>query len=360
MGRTLYGLAILLTGINLKSPTHPKPSFPNGGANDGDDVASASLPGTSQPPKTRRMLVWLFHGVVALVVGTFVFITIRRSIAELANHHGTIDLGSTHYGILFLGFMISLVGMLPAGIGWLGSLRAMGQSVATIPAFYAYYLGHLGKYVPGKAMVLVLRVGKLYPLGVEIKPTIVSIFVETITSMCAGALIGCAMLLLLSPPGWMMIGAGCGIPCALGLLLPYPFRFALGLLARSRIGRMPKSVHQAICGSLMLRTSLWMALGWLLNGTGAWLLLNGLASEQSSWTLLAWMACVSAVSLGGVAGFVSMIPGGALVRELVITWLLALVVPEPIALVAAIVFRLASLTGEAVLALSLKLLATRF
>ena len=55
---------------------------------------------------------------------------------------------------------------------------------------------------------------------------------------------------------------------------------------------------------------------------------------------------MSAVSLGAVVGFVSMLPGGAGVRELVITWLLSSIVPQPIALFAAIAFRIANLLAE--------------
>jgi uncharacterized membrane protein YbhN (UPF0104 family) len=61
---------------------------------------------------------------------------------------------------------------------------------------------------------------------------------------------------------------------------------------------------------------------------------------------MGWSAVVSAVCLGAVAGFASMLPGGAVVREVVITWLLAPLVGQPIALLAAVVIRLANLAGE--------------
>ena len=41
-----------------------------------------------------------------------------------------------------------------------------------------------------------------------------------------------------------------------------------------------------------------------------------------------------------------MLPGGAVIRELVITWLLSSIVPQPIALFAAIAFRIANLIAE--------------
>ena len=89
-----------------------------------------------------------------------------------------------------------------------------------------------------------------------------------------------------------------------------------------------------------------MLLGWILHGTAGWLVLSGIQSTPGLWTFQAWAVCVSAVSLGAVAGFASMLPGGAVIRELVITWLLSSIVPQPIALFAAIAFRIANLTAE--------------
>jgi uncharacterized membrane protein YbhN (UPF0104 family) len=99
-----------------------------------------------------------------------------------------------------------------------------------------------------------------------------------------------------------------------------------------------------------------MALGWMIHGTAGWLVLSGIQSTTGLWTFQAWAACVSAVSLGAVVGFASMLPGGAVIRELVITWLLSNIVPQPIALFAAIAFRVANLVAEFLLVGAISLL----
>ena len=109
---------------------------------------------------------------------------------------------------------------------------------------------------------------------------------------------------------------------------------------------MPRSVSEAFTWRMMLSTCAWMALGWLIHGTAAWLVLSGIQPTPSLWTVHAWTSCVAAVSLGSVVGFASMLPGGAVIRELVITWLLSHIVPQPIALLAAIAFRVANLLAE--------------
>jgi len=290
----------------------------------------------------KHILKWAIVGIVAL----FLALTIRRAYSDIQSQNEHLDFSAMDWRWLCLGVLVYAIGMLPAAIAWLQTLKAFGQSVPSLIGLHAFFIGHLGKYVPGKAMVIVLRVGKLYPLGVEIKPTIVSIFVETLTSLCAGAILGSVFLMTQSPPTWMLWSAMACIPAALVLLLPHTFRAVLAVLAKSKIGRMPRSVSNAFTWPMMIRTTGWMALGVMLHGTAGWLVLCGIHPSPSLWTLHAWMACVSAVSLGAVVGFASMLPGGAVVKELVITWLLTSLVPQPIALVAAIAFRIANLIAE--------------
>lgn len=306
----------------------------------GDKTESSGWIGRAKP-----ILKW----VIVIVVLAFLGLTIQRAYQDIQRHREHLDFSRMDWKWLLAGVLVYAIGMLPAGLAWLQTLKAFGETVPFWTGLYVYFLGHLGKYVPGKAMVIVLRAGKLHPLGVAIKPTVVSIFVETLTSICTGAILGCIFLLTQSPPKWMLLGALVCIPCAFLLLLPHTFRAVLAVLAKSKIGRMPRSVNDAFTGTLMLRTCAWMLLGWTLHGSAAWLVLGGIQPSAGLWTLHGWSACVAAVSLGAVAGFASMLPSGAIVRELVITWLLSSLVPQPIALFAAIAFRIANLIAEFVM-----------
>jgi glycosyltransferase 2 family protein len=285
---------------------------------------------------------------IASVVFVFLVLTIRKAYIDVMEHREHLDFSAMDWRWLLLGLLVYMIGMMPAAIAWLQTLRAFGETVPLWVGLHAYFLGHLGKYVPGKAMVIVLRVGRLAPHGIGIKPTVVSIFVETFTSVAIGAILGCVCLFLAPqfPPTWMMTCAAICIPCSLVFLLPHTFRLVLTFLAKSKIGRMPRSVGDAFTWRMMMRTCAWMILGWLLHGTAGWLVLSGIQTTPGLWTFHAWAACVSAVSLGAVVGFASMLPGGAVIRELVITWLLSSIVPQPIALFAAIAFRLANLIAE--------------
>jgi uncharacterized membrane protein YbhN (UPF0104 family) len=109
---------------------------------------------------------------------------------------------------------------------------------------------------------------------------------------------------------------------------------------------MPEHVAQAIGWKLMLRCASWSMLGWLLHGTAAWMLLMAINSDGDLANARAWSACVASNSLAALAGFVSMLPGGAGVREMVATWGTTTLVPMPVALVSAVVTRLAVIVAE--------------
>lgn len=290
----------------------------------------------------KPILKWTIVAVVVLFLG----LTVRRAYQDVRLHQEHLNFSAMDVRWLLAGVFVYAIGMVPAGIAWLQTLKSFGQTVPFWFGMHAYFIGHLGKYVPGKAMAIVLRVGQLHPIGVEIKPTVVSVFVETLTSVCTGAILGSLFLMTQSPPKWMIAGVAICVPCSMILLLPHTFRAVLAILAKSKIGRMPRSVNEAFTWTMMGRTCAWMVLGWLLHGTAGWLVLSGIQPTPDLWSLQAWSACVAAVSLAAVVGFASMLPGGAMVRELVITWLLSRIVSEPTALFAAIAFRISNLIAE--------------
>lgn len=294
--------------------------------------------------RLKPLLKWF----VILVVLVFLTLTIQRAYKDVQAHRDHLDLTQLDWRLLLLGVFAYAVGMIPAAIAWLQTLFAFGQRVPFWRGLYIYFLGHLGKYVPGKAMVFVLRVGQLVPYGVEVKPAVVSVFVETLTSIGTGAILGSLFLITQrpAPPAWMTTGAVLCIPIAAVCLAPHTFRIFLTLLSKSKIGRMPRSVSQAFTWTMMLRTCSWMLLGWILHGTAGWLVLQGIHPTPELANVAAWATCVAAITLGAVVGFASMLPGGAVVRELIITWLLSQIVPQPTALVAAILFRIANLAAE--------------
>lgn len=284
-----------------------------------------------------------------VIVAVFLTLAIKHGMDQLRSSPEVLAWDRIRWTPLILGGLLAGAAIFPAGIAWLQTLKDFQCQVPTLHGFYAYFLGHLGKYVPGKAMAIVLRVGYLHHLDVPVRPTILSVFIETLTSLASGSILGAVLLQTMAVPLWLKGCALACIPLAATTLIPNTFRWLIAKISRSRLGAMPEHVAQAIGWKLMLRCAAWSMLGWLLHGTAAWMLLMAIYPDEelSSWK--AWSACVSSNSLAAMAGFVSMLPGGAGVRELVATWGITTLVPMPVALTAAVMSRLAVITAELII-----------
>ncbi len=68
-------------------------------------------------------------------------------------------------------------------------LRASPTPIALGPALRAYLVSHLGKYVPGKAMVVVMRAGMSVPFGARGATAAIATFYETLVMMASGGLL---------------------------------------------------------------------------------------------------------------------------------------------------------------------------
>jgi glycosyltransferase 2 family protein len=316
------------------------------------DVDSTSEPPSELPkPTLRNHWFWKIGLQIVLmtIVVVFLSIAIQRAWVELHASPSEWRWDRLHWGWILAGLMLSMAGLAPLCIAWLQILRDFRQNIDWQAGAYAYCLGQLGKYVPGKAMVLVLRVGELHRRGAAVRPSVVSVFIETLTNFTTGAILGAILLQSMAVPPWLLWSATACIPIAALLLLPHSFRWVISRIAKSRVGRMPESVSQAIHGRFMLRTILWCVLSWILQGSALWAFVAGIQSDASVFTTQAWLVCVASASLGAVAGFLAMVPGGAGVREVAVIGLMSSIVPAPVALVSAVVSRLGSILGEVLL-----------
>ena len=253
-------------------------------------------------------------------------------------------------GWLVLSGVLYLLGLLPMGIYWCAILRVMGQAPRLGETLRAYFIGHLGKYVPGKALVIILRTSLIRSHRVDTSIAAVSIFYETLTMMAVGAFWAGAILAVYYRHQTRLVLAAVGMMVAAGLpTLPPIFRRVVGLL---RVGKSNPAVAEQF-GRLKSTTLAggWLAasIGWLLLGLSQWatLVAGGYTSVDALGEDLA--VCVAATALAVVAGFASLIPGGAVVREAVLFELLAPRYGKAPALVSAILSRLVWLVAELII-----------
>jgi len=85
--------------------------------------------------------------------------------------------------------LIYLVGLSACGLFFATVMNASRSPVSTPASVRAYLISHLGKYVPGKAMVVVMRVGLVMPHGARAATAGIATFYETLVMMGAGAIV---------------------------------------------------------------------------------------------------------------------------------------------------------------------------
>jgi len=193
----------------------------------------------------------------------------------------------------------------------------------------AYFLSLVGKYVPGKALVIILRVMILRRYGVSKSVVAVSATYETLTTMAAGALIGVGLLPFTKVAGeveteygnffWLGLAFVAGLPIVLGLL-----NAAVARIAHRRRGPDARLLPSPSV-LLLARGLLQASLGWCLLGLSLWLTIRGLSAEPVDLTAERFFQSVAAVAVAYVLGFFAVIiPGGIGVRE----WLLLKMLPH--------------------------------
>lgn len=245
------------------------------------------------------------------------------------------------------------LGLIPSAFLLRRALVALGQKPRLGTVIVAQLMGHIGKYVPGKAMVIVIRAGVLSRDGVKPVQATMSVFLETFLMMAVGGAVAGLVVLWLPVPTWISIMAGC---IALVASLP-TFPLVLREVAKRLIKDFADVGDRRVGWGLFLAGWAWSSLSWLLIGASFTMLVAAIpgfsvgSGADVPGTIELYLVCTAAMSLAVVIGFASLLPGGAGIRELVVTTVLAVSVGATHAILAAIAARLLFAAVEGVVAL---------
>lgn len=292
--------------------------------------------------RLRKWLLALAKLLVVLVVLWFIRKTLHEAWIELQQGQWHF-----HWGWLALCGGVYLIGLLGPALFWHQVLRLLGQTPHLTESLRAYYISHLGKYVPGKAMVIVLRAGLIYSERVQIGIAAVTTFIETLTMMAVGAFVALALLLLefRERLGLMVLALGLMVVAGLPTLPPM---VRLGL-RWFQWGENGQTVQEAIPRyglKAMLLGWGYMLFCWVVLGISLGCCLQGMGIEVQWGSIGQLGLWIATVALAVVAGFLSLVPGGMVVREAVLLSLLAPHVGQAVALASAVLLRLVWLVAE--------------
>lgn len=270
-----------------------------------------------------------------------------------------VDWGRTTFspGWFCLGLILYLIGWLPAVWFWRELIRQGGYQIPFFEAVRAHYCGQLGKYIPGKAGVVVIRAGMVAPWGVPFGLGALAAAYETITSMCVGAAVGLSLLPYVVPPETLATmhsqAPWAGVIVHYLPLVSIPI-CVLGLPALSRLcnfalKKMVSAEKRQGIQCDWTRQPSWIGLlalmgMWWIHGLSLGCVIQSVSPFPVHWE--DWPRLTAASSLAITLGFfVLLAPGGLGVRE----WILMEILQSDLqgrAVLVAVFMRLVWLFGE--------------
>ena len=313
------------------------------------------------PTSIKRYLP-IFRTIIALFVALTVLYT-GWKISDQLKTSG-FDSRKINWGWISAAVVSYVSAMTLSWMFWHRVLLAIGQRAPLGKTLLAFFASQLGKYVPGKAMVVVIRTDMIRGLSTSVRlggvdsqqefntiqtgPAAASVFVETLTWLFVGSALGCLLLMIqFREQRWLLIAAALVTIVAGGLTAPPVFQAIARRLGVGRGNDFGKTADALLAGlnwPTMIFGWLVMTLGWCLNGLSLWLVLYGMGDTGIK--IEDYPLTLTCVCHATVAGFVSLLPGGIGARELVLIPLLGARFGSVHAVIAAILIRLVWLGAE--------------
>lgn len=295
----------------------------------------------------KRYVKLAVKSCLAVVVLGFVGWHVLKTWRDLDKHGASLHVEPAW---IVVAGALYLLGLTACALFFARVMAAGPNPVDVFAAVRAYLISHLGKYVPGKAMVVVMRVGLLVPYGARPATAALGTFYETLVMMASGAIVA-AIGFGLSP------GTVQRVPLTMALGLSVLFLIVVSPQVFPRITAFvvlpfPNVGHKALPdlpARLLGVGLLWSSLGWVLLGLSQVAVIRAVSPDGISPTL--WPLVTASVALATVAGFVvAVLPAGLGVRDLVLMITLAPVLGENTAAIAALTLRLTWVAAEALAA----------
>ncbi len=276
---------------------------------------------TSAParPATRPRRRWLWPTIKALVGAAVVgavgwqFAGILRQ-PELWQRSWTL-----RPAWIVLAAVLYLAGLGCSGLFWYWLLRVLDQRPRLLATVRAYYVGQLGRYIPGKVVGLALRARMLTGPGVRGDVAVLAVVYEALTTIAAGVLLGVVWFVVQAPGDTALLWRAAVLLAVVGgLLLPGVFNRLAAWIAKPLRARDAPPLPAVRVPMLALGLAI-TATGWLLQGGVLWALLQDLAPGAWPAPVEAWLRCTAHVAVAYAAGFVVLAaPGGLGVRDYLI------------------------------------------
>jgi len=300
-----------------------------------DSTNSRSTSSSDDSVKTKGRLA----GAIGLAIGLaglgFAFYALLSARDELSSA----DLSPS---TLAVAAVAGLIGMTFVGLNWLRIVRLLGGKPRLLDGMRWYFVGQLGKYIPGGLWAVLGRAELATRGGIPRPVSYSSVAVSLVTTYAAAASTG-ALFMAFAPTSmetrllWVLLSAGIIGAATIGVSEPVVRRINRLAQRFGLTGGLPSANSRVSVSAIVMTMPAWLAIGAATAAVG-----------QSLGFSISVPQVIAATSYSWIAGFLVVpLPGGLGVREAVFIALYAGTTSEAaaIAVVARIVFIVVDLSG---------------
>ena len=294
---------------------------------------------------TRARVFTVLRIVLALLVVAAVTVAVARNWTEVSTDIRNID-GSTFALAAFLVCLPPILTML----GWRILLADLGTDLHVAPSGGVFFVGQLGKYLPGAVWSIVVQAEMGMRLHIPRRRSAVVAFVTVALAAIAGLIVGMPAVPLLltrgdsATTGWVALLM---VPL-LGLVLwPRLLNWLVATVLRV-LRREP--LERQLSGRAVLGASGLFVGAWICSGLHAFVLARGTGVDYDASTLA--LATISGFALASsLAMFSVVLPAGVGVREGLLVLMLAPITSTSAATAVVVLSRFLTVMADVLFAL---------
>ncbi len=281
---------------------------------------------------------WYSRALLVIVLIAVIWV-VWKNVSEISSYSFELD-----FSYLIASFIVVVLNYLFCFLIWHWLTVAFGLHVPAVRAAKGWFLSYLGKYVPGKVALLLVRmdVYKDYSSRKVAVATVVE-YIVALVAACFVVLIS----LLFSPeivPEYVRWFAVLGTVLLMSILYPPLLKKSVNLVFRL-IKKAPL-LEVPSFGKILLLVGAYIV-ATLVAGFALFLLLNSLSPVSSRY----YIVITGVYGIAGLAGLAAFFaPSGIGVREGVLLLILPSFIPEPAVVVGTIAIRLITTLTELLLA----------
>ncbi len=251
---------------------------------------------------------------------------------------------------LILSYLILLLIHFPlSALGWILILEGLGEKLPFFRALTILTVTQLGKYAPGKVWFTLGRMSFARNDGIPEAKTITSVIIETGFLLLAAVFLFALAIVLLPRRVIPPLVYYSFLLAPLTIVVIYPPILNRLLPPLLKLFKQPLFSLQLSYPRLLTILAVYI-LDWFFQGLGCFILINSFYHLPFA----SLPVLLGGYSISWILGFIILIaPAGLGIREGIYTFILKLVMSQPVAIISALLTRIWVTTSEAVMALLL-------